>query len=237
MRSFVIGDIHGGARAIPQVLERAGVQAGDRLVFIGDYADGWSGAADVVTQLLALQEKYDCRFIRGNHDAWVLDWLQFGEENATWKSHGGIATMQSYKKLTAAERQRHTEFYAGLELFFIDEQNRLFVHAGFQNPVGPALNDIQTLTIERKFWKDALETRDDGRPYPLSGIYRNVFIGHTPTTNYDTTEVMHPHNIFNVDTGAGFKGPLTILDVDNYQYWQSDPLPSLYPGEKGRNKS
>jgi serine/threonine protein phosphatase 1 len=42
-------------------------------------------------------------------------------------------------------------------------------------------------------------------------------------------------NIWNVDTGAAFKGPLTIMDIDSKEFWQSEPLPHLYPNEKGRN--
>lgn len=42
-------------------------------------------------------------------------------------------------------------------------------------------------------------------------------------------------NIWNIDTGAAFKGPLTIMDVDTKEFWQSEPLPNLYPNEKGRN--
>jgi serine/threonine protein phosphatase 1 len=41
--------------------------------------------------------------------------------------------------------------------------------------------------------------------------------------------------VWNIDTGAAFYGPLTILDVDSKEYWQSEPLPQLYPNEKGRN--
>ena len=43
-------------------------------------------------------------------------------------------------------------------------------------------------------------------------------------------------NVWNLDTGAGFKGKLSILDIDTGDYWQSDPLNDLYPNEIGRNK-
>jgi serine/threonine protein phosphatase 1 len=42
-------------------------------------------------------------------------------------------------------------------------------------------------------------------------------------------------NVWNVDTGAAFEGPLTIMDVKTKEFWQSEPLPNLYPTEKGRN--
>ena len=41
-KTFVIGDIHGGLKALIQVLERAEVTINDTLIFLGDYVDGWS---------------------------------------------------------------------------------------------------------------------------------------------------------------------------------------------------
>jgi len=38
-----------------------------------------------------------------------------------------------------------------------------------------------------------------------------------------------------VDTGAAFKGPLTIMDANTKEYWQSEPVHLLYPDENGRN--
>jgi serine/threonine protein phosphatase 1 len=48
---------------------------------------------------------------------------------------------------------------------------------------------------------------------------------------------MHGANVWNADTGAAFTGRLSMLDIDTKAFWQSDPLPALYPGEVGRNKS
>ena len=43
-------------------------------------------------------------------------------------------------------------------------------------------------------------------------------------------------NVWNVDTGAAFKGKITGMNIDTKAFFQSDVLPSLYPKEKGRNK-
>ncbi len=40
--------------------------------------------------------------------------------------------------------------------------------------------------------------------------------------------------MWNLDTGAGFTGPLTLMDVDSKVYWQSDEVHTLYPGEDPR---
>lgn len=38
-RTLVIGDIHGGLKALIQVLERVEVKQNDRLIFLGDYVE------------------------------------------------------------------------------------------------------------------------------------------------------------------------------------------------------
>ena len=54
MRTLVIGDIHGGLRALHQVLERAAATPKDRLVFLGDYVDGWSQSPQVLDFLIVI---------------------------------------------------------------------------------------------------------------------------------------------------------------------------------------
>lgn len=41
-------------------------------------------------------------------------------------------------------------------------------------------------------------------------------------------------NVYNLDTGGGWEGKVTIMDVDTKGYWQSDLVKELYPNEKGR---
>jgi serine/threonine protein phosphatase 1 len=67
-------------------------------------------------------------------------------------------------------------------------------------------------------------------------LFQEIYIGHTPTTNYDVGIPMQGCNVWNIDTGAAFKGKLSLMDVDSKKFWQSDPVFSLYPGETGRNK-
>jgi len=40
--------------------------------------------------------------------------------------------------------------------------------------------------------------------------------------------------IWAVDTGGGWSGKLTIMDIDSYEYRQSDLVPDLYPHIQGR---
>jgi len=67
-------------------------------------------------------------------------------------------------------------------------------------------------------------------------LYDEIFIGHTPTTNYDMETPMHKCCVWNIDTGAAFQGRITVMDIATKKYFQSDLVQDLYPGEKGRNK-
>ena len=93
---------------------------------------------------------------------------------------------------------------------------------------------------ERTRWETALaldksmSTEDLLYPKRFT-LYKEIFIGHTPVTRIDRTTPVQMANVWNVDTGAAFKGPLTIMDVDTKEFWQSDPLNKLYGNEKGRN--
>ena len=61
---------------------------------------------------------------------------------------------------------------------------------------------------------------------------------HYPEYKYNftgrITVPMNRCNVWNLDTGAGYRGRLTIMDIDSKEYWQSDMAILLYPEERGR---
>lgn len=244
MRTLVIGDIHGGFRALKQILERAKVVATDKLIFLGDYVDGWSESPAVLDFLIAISKTNECVFIRGNHDQLFLDWLELNTENfdeEMWFKHGGKATVEAYKQVSNAIKEKHILFLKSLENYHIDSQNRLFVHAGFTNMNGVTAEYFPKLLYwERTLWETALaldksmKTSDPLYPKRFT-LYKEIYIGHTPVIRIGKTIPVQMECVWNVDTGAAFEGPLTILDVDSKEFWQSEPLPLLYPNEKGRN--
>ena len=70
MRRFVIGDIHGGYKALLQCLERSGFDpAADLLVSLGDVCDGWPEVHKVIDELLRIR---NFKMVLGNHDLWAL---------------------------------------------------------------------------------------------------------------------------------------------------------------------
>lgn len=241
MRTLVIGDIHGGLHALHQILERAKVTPKDSLIFLGDYVDGWSQSPQVIDFLIELNTQNDCVFIRGNHDELLLHWLKDNKDNLLWYKHGGEATVMAYESVDEGTKQRHVEFLQNLQDFHHDEQNRLFIHAGFTNMNGVGFEYFPKLFYwDRTLWETALALNKtmgtDDLLYPKRfTIYNEIYIGHTPVTRINKTVPVQKACVWNVDTGAAFRGPLTIMDVDTKEFWQSEPLDTLYPNEKGRN--
>ena len=241
MRTLVIGDIHGGLRALHQIMERARVNKNDTLIFLGDYVDGWSQSPQVIDFLINLQKEQNCICIRGNHDDLLLEWMDENKDNALWYQHGGEATVTAYQSVSLETKKKHIEFLKSLQNYHLDVEHRLFVHAGFTNMNGVHFEYFPGLFYwDRTLWETALSLdptmKTDHPFYPKRfTLYNEVYIGHTPVTRIGETTPVQKANIWNVDTGAAFKGPLTIMDVDTKEFWQSEPLNQLYFDEKGRN--
>ena len=111
-RTLVIGDIHGGLRALVQVLERSSINPFDILVFLGDYVDGWSESAQVVEFLIKLEKNQKCIFIKGNHDVWAEKWLRYEEKDSVWLANGGQETINSYKNYSNEKKLIQLHFFA-----------------------------------------------------------------------------------------------------------------------------
>lgn len=240
-RTLVIGDIHGALKALEQVLERADITENDTLIFLGDYVDGWSDAANLINFLIDLKTTNNCVFIKGNHDELFLDWLQKEKHNPQWLHHGGQSTIDSYSELTKGEIAVHIDFLSKLDNYYLDTENRLFIHAGFTNEHGVEKEVFTKLFYwDRTLWEMALamdkNVDKNSLIYPKRlKHYKEIYIGHTVLSRIEKDTPQQRANVWNIDTAAAFKGPLTIMDVDTKAYWQSDPVYTLYPNEKGRN--
>jgi serine/threonine protein phosphatase 1 len=241
-RTLVIGDIHGGLKALHQVLEKAAVIKEDTLIFLGDYVDGWSESAQTIDFIMELAKTQNCIFIKGNHDIWCEEWLQTGVADKVWLFHGGAYTVMSYLNYNKDEKIRQLNFLEQMPFYYIDTQNRLFIHAGFTSMHGPEKEFYNTnFSWDRTLWEMALTVDDrikkDAVLYPKRlKLFTEIYIGHTPTLFYDVTTPMQGCNVWNIDTGAAFKGKLSIMDIDTKQFWQSDEVFRLYPNESGRNQ-
>lgn len=240
-RSIAIGDIHGGLKALIQLIESIDLKPNDRLLFLGDYVDGWRDSAKVIDYLINFSKQQPCIFLRGNHDDLCENWLRTGEKNEEWLQHGGQSSIEVYEQISSEVIKEHLKFYAALKNYFIDEHNNLFIHAGFTNLRGPEMEYYSSsLFWDRTLWEMALaldpklNTADDYYPLRFK-LFKEIYIGHTPVTRIGKDKPVNIANIWNIDTGAAFKGKISAIDIQTKQIWQSDPVYQLYPAEQGRN--
>lgn len=234
-RTLVLGDLHGALKALKQALERANITIDDTIIFIGDYVDGWGDTPELIEYLIDLNEKYNCIFIRGNHDEWCEKWFTTTYAHPDWLAHGGITTKSAYENSLYHGKTSHMMFFYKLHRYYIDDKNRLFVHGGYLDE-GGVKNDITyNLIWNRSLFSDAyLFEMGFEEYYPKRcELYNEIFVGHSTTLMFDKGCVtpLRAINIWNVDTGAGSNGRVTIMDVDTKKYWQSDKVRSLYPDD------
>ena len=241
MKRFVIGDIHGGFRALKQVLEASKFNyEEDLLICLGDVADGWSEVPECFEELLKIKNLI---YIMGNHDNWLYQWFKFGHSPSIWTMQGGRATIDAYlrhfKENGNDIAHRHEELLSKA-VYYYELDKMLFVHGGYDwhHPIehqlpGDLMWDRHLYVVANMAHK--FNTTHPDRAQDVVKDYKEVFIGHT-TTSYADKDLkpVHASNIWNLDQGAGWEGKLTIMDIDTKKYWQSDIVLNLYPEEKGR---
>jgi serine/threonine protein phosphatase 1 len=197
--TYAIGDVHGHLNKLQALIDRCLDHCGAqriRMVFIGDYFDRGPNSRGVIEYLLELQHSVGTEVIclRGNHEADLVACAQ-GADQTNWLANGGKQTLASYNIADAREIPRaHIEWAGSLPLYY-DDGRRLFVHAGIDPAVPMAAQRL----------KDLLWIREPFLSYE-GKFERLVVHGHTPTRSR-LPELRS--NRVNVDTGAGYDGPLT----------------------------
>ena len=230
---YAIGDIHGylnkleGAHALIDAdrAENAGF-ADAPVVHVGDYADRGPDVAGVLEYLMAGQDKgAPWITLRGNHDRMMWLFLQDPalddpvRPDLHWLEDriGGRKTLASYGVNAGHDRtvaaihadarakvpQAHLDFIMSCPLWH-DGGDVFFCHAGVRPGVDLHQQDENDLVwIRDGFLKDQT---DHG---PL------IVHGHTAID-----DVTHYGNRLNIDTRAGYDGPLSVVAIDGRQVWQ-----------------
>jgi len=224
---YAIGDVHGERRCLERLLaviardaEEHRVEDGLQplLVFLGDYVDRGPDSRGVLDLLCARAAASAagtgpaCRFLLGNHEAAMLDFLRNPADGAEWLSYGGAEALASYGVrasvgIVSAARCRtlrdsleerlpeeHRAFLESLEPMAV-LGDYAFVHAGIRPGV----------PLERQRLEDLLWIREPflSSPRPHGKV---VVHGHTVT---DVPQIL-PNRI-GLDTGAYATGVLSAV--------------------------
>ena len=221
---YAVGDIHGRLDLMRGLLELIEEDAHARshakrrtLVFVGDYIDRGPDSRGVTERLIGdLPQGFETYFLKGNHEAMLLDFLEDASSLDDWLQNGGAETMRSYgvntetlirfgapaemwrKAFAAALPATHLQFFRELKLS-VSFGDYLFVHAGVRPGVPLAAQSEADLIWIRSPFLDYAA--------PFGKI---VVHGHTPGK-----EPVTRSNRIGIDTGACFTGRLTALRLEN----------------------
>ena len=101
--AYAIGDIHGRADLLEKLLgkikadARKNSQARPHIIFLGDYVDRGMESKKVVDLSLDFDLKGGTKvYLKGNHEAMMLDFLADPSTGPLWFENGGLATLLSY---------------------------------------------------------------------------------------------------------------------------------------------
>lgn len=226
-RVYAIGDVHGCATLLDQLLQQIDLDdkargpADTSLIFLGDLVDRGPASAQVVERLRRLAvSRPNVRFLKGNHEEIFLGAVE-GEPKALrlFCRIGGRDTVMSYgmdpehydrldyeefaTELAKIVPSTHTAFFEQFEDMIVIG-DYVFVHAGIR----PGVELSEQRTSDLRWIRDPFLDYDK----PLCG--KMIVHGHTISDGVET----RIHRI-GVDTGAYATGQLTALGLENETTW------------------
>lgn len=243
-RRLIVGDIHARYDLLRDVLDKAEFNPDeDTLYSTGDICDRGDKPIETLKYLMALP---DLRPVLGNHDDFLESYLFAGDPDPVWihPQNGGYYTYQEVHALPDDQRLKIRNWIAGIPAVRA-ENDFVIVHAGF--PEACTMSSVIDASKARRphpashddvlsefFWdRDYLSSAmlEESVPPAVSvramrtplRTRKRIFIGHTPMQNRRPF-VSKDYHIVAVDTGAGGgRGPITLMNMDTGEYWQSGP--------------
>ena len=220
---YAIGDIHGEADALREMLAKLPVQPSDLVVFLGDAINRGPHSFDCMEQIIEFDR---CRkvFIQGNHEESFLGYLEDGDPSFA-QGMGGQSTLDDYEAHGCAVIPgdpnsipfSHARLYAQAEpwtLPFYITEDYIFTHAGWnlalplsqQSPGGLRWGNVKG--FENPVWT------------------QTVVRGHVP---FPKVTFARRKQYIAVDTGCGLGGCLTAVALPSGDTWTAQPV-SARPG-------
>jgi serine/threonine protein phosphatase 1 len=219
---YAVGDVHGNLDLLLRLEAEIQADVAKRkaqrrvIVYVGDYVDCGPASKGVIEHLItAPLAGFEAIHLMGNHDKWLLDFLEDPEKGKSWLMNGGRATLASYgvndvssgtqraqmqalsTALSDVFPASHRTFLQGLK-YSHTEGDYFFAHAGVRPEV--ALEDQEE--------NDLIWIREEFL-YSEQDFGKIVVHGHTP----GHTPEEHKIRIA-IDTGAFMTGRLTAVALE-----------------------
>lgn len=223
-RVYAVGDVHGRADLLNRLIDsirediaKGGFEGRPILIFLGDYIDRGFQSKEVIDILLSEKlSPFETYFLKGNHEAAMLQFLRDPSIGPRWSEFGGAETLVSYgvrpprmrtsmdewalasQQLNDVLPPEHLNFLTSLDLS-VRVGDYVFVHAG----VRPGVPLDQQTEYDMLWIRD--EFLSDGRA--LGAV---IVHGHTPASkpHRDSRRV-------GIDTGAYLSGKLTAARFEH----------------------
>jgi len=219
IRIYAFGDIHGRADLLKDMFTVIDADLARSPpnrpieVYLGDYIDRGPHSGPTLDLLIERSFKRETVFLKGNHEACLLEVLREPAKFDEWRNFGGLQTLMSYgiqptlnpsaaeqddliRRLKEAMPSDHLAFLQGLKPSFTCG-DFFFVHAGVRPGIPlPDQQESDLLWIRDEF----LDSEENFGKY--------IVHGHTPVREPD----IRPNRI-NIDTGAYATGNLTLLTI------------------------
>lgn len=213
---FAIGDVHGCADELEQLLTKLPLKDGAVLIFLGDYVDRGPDSRGVIDLLLDLEKRHPIITLKGNHESMFLDFLEtpHSKRGGMFIFNGGSSTLASYADASGKYQvlDTHVEFLRRLKIFYESDEH-FFVHAGVPEIPLHQIDPIRQESILLWTRKRFLESN-----YRWSKI---IVHGHTRVKEVDVRD-----NRINLDTACAYGGKLSALRVGTGQVYSIPRDPS-----------
>jgi len=221
MRVYAVGDVHGRADLLAQLLSEIDADLKEHPVpraahiFLGDYIDRGPDSRQVLDLLVARSQRHETVFLKGNHEVLFEEFLRNPERFAAWRDVGGVDTLRSYgirpppnpdaaeqvmlaRQLAGVLPPAHWQFLRSLRRSF-SCGDFFFVHAGVRPGVPLSQQADQDL-----FWiRDEFLNSEER-------FGKIIVHGHNPVMDVE----FHSNRI-NIDTGAFVTGRLSCLRIES----------------------
>jgi serine/threonine protein phosphatase 1 len=220
---YCVGDIHGRDDLLGEMAERVEADTKTRsfehavTIFLGDYIDRGLGSKRVVERLASGEWPTSVIALAGNHEDFLMAFLDDAAVLDFWRGQGGLATLNSYgvdvgpamagrdfaavqAAFTARFPKGHRDFLEALKDSTVIG-DYFFCHAGVRPGVA----------LDRQNRDDLLNIRE---PFLSSKAEHGKVVvhGHTPAVAPEIRA-----NRIGIDTGAYATGRLTCLVLKNDQ--------------------
>lgn len=220
---WAVGDIHGRLDLLQPLVEAIVADLHESnatrkvVIFLGDYIDRGPDSRGVLRLLagLSVVKDVEWRFLKGNHEQAMLEFLDDPSAGARWCEYGGERALRSYR-LRVPDLAHRTEAWASVaadlrhkltkrEMAFLENLelcitvgDYFFSHAGAR----------PGLALDRQSPKDLMWIRQPFLDSPAE-FERIIVHGHTPAAR-----VYADQRRIGIDTKAYDSGVLTALKLE-----------------------